>query len=65
MAKRAALRLPPICITCGQKVIRIRHVPDWVNQVVENLQKLDAAAGQPIQEQRVYARGGKRVLYVR
>lgn len=67
-AKRKALHLSPICMSCGQKVKpakiakvpRIRIVPAWVNQAVENLKKLEAEAQQK-GEIRVYSRGGKRV----
>lgn len=67
-AKRKALHLAPVCTSCGQKVKparvvkvpRIRIVPAWVNQAVENLKKLEAEAQQK-GEIRVYSRGGKRV----
>ena len=58
---RLRLRLPPACITCGQKVKRVRHVPAWLEQAVENLRQLEAAANPPPEENRVYGRGGKRV----
>jgi hypothetical protein len=58
---RQRLHLPPICVACGQKVRRERHVPAWLEVAVGNLAKLEAAAGQKPAE-RVYARGGRRVI---
>lgn len=65
---RSRLGLAPVCTNCGQKVKparivkvpRIRTVPAWVNQAVENLKKLEAEAQQK-GEIRIYSRGGKRV----
>ncbi len=59
---RMRLGLPPICIACGQKVKRVRHVPAWLNEAVANLQKLEAAADPKPDEYRVYGRGGKRAV---
>ena len=62
---RIRLGLPPICVTCGRKVKRVRHVPAWLEEAVKNLQHLEAAANVPLEEKRVYARGGKRVIGAR
>ena len=57
---RARLGLPPICIACGQKVHRVRVVPEWVKQAAKNLRELEARAVHKNQI-RVYSRSGKRV----
>jgi hypothetical protein len=62
---RQRLGLPPTCITCGQKVKWVRHVPAWLEEAVKNLQQLETKANVPPEEQRVYARGGKRVYGAR
>jgi len=74
--KRLALHVPPVCLKCDQPLPKpARHVPAWLDEAVENLRRLEAAANQPqaeggrqkaegrkqIKEKRVYARGGKRV----
>ena len=58
---RDRLGLPPICVTCGQKVKYVRHIPSWLEEAVGNLLQLEAAANPPPEQTRVYARGGKRV----
>jgi hypothetical protein len=58
---RERLSLPPICIACGKKVKRVRHIPAWLDEAVKNLRRLEAAANVPPDVYRVYARGGKRV----
>jgi hypothetical protein len=62
---RQRLGLLPVCITCGQKVKYVRHVPAWLEEAVKHLQLLEAAAGPKPDEYRVYARGGKRVYGAR
>jgi hypothetical protein len=62
---RLRLGLPPICVTCGQRFKRVRHVPAWLDEAVANLQKLEAEANIPLEENRVYSRAGKRVLAAR
>jgi hypothetical protein len=61
---RIRLGLPPICIACGQHVKRVRHIPAWLEEAVQNLQRLEAAAEPTKDQYRVYARGGKRVKYI-
>jgi hypothetical protein len=56
---RDRLGLTLICVACGTRIKRV--VPDWLNQAVANLQRLEAAATPKPDEYRVYARGGKRV----
>jgi len=60
-ATRQRLGLPPICITCGQKVKRVRHIPAWLVEAMDNLVALETAAIPSPEPVRVYARGGKRV----
>jgi hypothetical protein len=62
---RTRLRLPPVCVTCGSKIKRVRVVPAWLNEAVANLQRLEAAAQPKPDKYRVYARGGKRVRNAR
>jgi hypothetical protein len=62
---RQRLGLPRVCFTCGQKVKRVRHVPAWLVEAVENLRKLEAQRGPKKDAYRVYARGGKRVKEAR
>jgi hypothetical protein len=62
---RTRLGLPPICVTCGSKIKRMRVVPEWLNEAVANLQRLEAAAQPKPDKYRVYARGGKRVRNAR
>jgi hypothetical protein len=60
---RRRLHLPPVCVKCGQKVKRERHVPAWLEVAVGNLARLEAGLGhQPAES--VYARGGKRVVVI-
>ena len=61
---RTRLGLPPICVTCGTRIKRVRQVPAWLNEAVENLQRLEEAAQPKPDAYRVYARGGKRVKNV-
>ena len=60
---RIRLGLAPICVTCGQKVKRVRHVPTWLDEAVANLQKLEAEANVPLEEKRIYSRGKARTCY--
>ena len=57
---RKRLGLPPVCVQCGQKVRRERHVPEWLTVAVGNLARLESAAGH-VPADRVYGRGGRRV----
>jgi hypothetical protein len=41
---RARLGLPPTCIVCGRKVKRVRHIPPWLEEAVENLRQLEIKA---------------------
>lgn len=60
------LGLPIVCPTCDRRMVKfVRHVPAWLNEAVKNLQLLEAKANVPPEENRVYARGGKRVRDVR
>ena len=59
---RQRLGLAPICINCGQKVKRVRHVPAWVEQATANLSALETTANAP-DANRVYSRGGKRAHF--
>jgi hypothetical protein len=63
IGKRWALHIPPMCPTCDQPLPTKPkfHKPAWLDQAVENLQKLEQAKGPKKDEYRVYARGGKRV----
>ncbi|MGA2490211.1 MAG: hypothetical protein ABSF99_08495, partial [Anaerolineales bacterium] len=58
---RERLNLPQICLTCGRKVKSERHVPAWLSEAVDNLQRLEASANIARRASRVYGRGGKRV----
>jgi len=66
-AKRKALGLPPVCVSCGQRVKPARVVPGWVGQAVENLLLLEKSSttkdtkSTKENQDRVYSRGGKRV----
>jgi hypothetical protein len=65
-AKRKALHLAPICISCGQKVKPARVIPGWVDQAVEFLKSRETlhhgdAENTEKTKIRVYSRGGKRV----
>lgn len=61
---RQRLGLPEACITCGQKVKRVRHVPAWLDEAVKNLRELEAKTDHAPQPIWVYGRGGKRIRYV-
>jgi len=61
VAKREALHIPPICVTCGQRVKYVRHIPAWLVEATDNLVALETAAIPSPEPIRVYARGGKRV----
>ena len=71
--KRIRLKIPPICVSCGQKVRHVRQVPAWLNEAVKNLRKLEASVPHgtdaddggstpPRSEKRIYARTGRRVI---
>jgi hypothetical protein len=68
---RERLGLPPICISCGQKVKYARHLPAWLTEAVKNLRRLEAAANPAPDRIRVYrlgaayGRGGKRAKVAR
>lgn len=51
------LELTPACSACGRKVKRVRHVPAWLDEAVENLRRLEAAANPTPDLERVYGRG--------
>jgi hypothetical protein len=57
--KRAALKLAPICTSCGQHIKRDRHVPEWVKQATAILAKFEQTGSE---NERIYTRRGKRVL---
>jgi hypothetical protein len=40
---RQRLGLPPICVTCHTRLKRVRKVPAWVEEAVENLRRLEVA----------------------
>jgi len=61
VAKREALHIPPVCVTCGQWVKYVRHIPAWLKEAAANLATLEAKASPHPDLVRVYARGGKRV----
>jgi hypothetical protein len=68
--------LAPACHYCGyvhiakrcpeqrtaKRVSRPRHVPAWLDEAIENLRRLEAAANPPTDTYRVYGRGGRRVI---
>jgi len=58
---RTRLGLPPICIQCGQRVKRVRHVPAWLPLAASGLQDLERQAKPVLEADRVYSRAGKRV----
>jgi hypothetical protein len=63
-AKRHALGLPPVCASCGQKVHRVRIVPEWVKQGADFLAEREKANHKDTKntkEIRTYSRSGKRV----
>lgn len=57
-AKRKALHLAPICVSCGQKVHQARVVPEWVKQAADFL----ATHEDSRKNERIYARGGRRAF---
>jgi hypothetical protein len=60
------LELPVVCPICDRRMVKfVRHVPTWLEEVVKNLRQLEAKANVPPEENRVYARGGKRVHVAR
>jgi hypothetical protein len=64
--KRVVLDIPPVCPTCYQVLPKPpRQVPAWVEEAMQNLRKLEAAANVAPEKDRVYARGGKRVHIAR
>jgi hypothetical protein len=63
-AKRAALRLPPVCPACTQRLPRQpRLLPDWLLEAMQNLAELEVKVKPSPEENRVYARGGERVRF--
>ena len=59
--KRKALKIPPVCITCGQKVKYVRHIPAWLVEATANLAALEARTQPRPAPARVYTRAGKRI----
>lgn len=58
-AKRKALGLPPICVSCGQRVKPARVVPGWVKAGAEFLKLREPLHRGDAENTRIYARGGR------